>query len=140
MTDWAARRHPRRTQPRPSTLSVKELTRNHCATIADDGDDLVARPVRRADCVDAERPCPFVACRFHLYLEVHPQTGAIKLLWPHLEPWELGETCALDVADRGGVTLEAIGMMLNVSRERVRQVEATALRRVRIAAQHARCA
>jgi Sigma-70, region 4 len=33
------------------------------------------------------------------------------------------ETCSLDVADRGGETLEAVGAYLNITRERVRQLE-----------------
>jgi len=37
---------------------------------------------------------------------VSARTGAIKLNFPDLEVWEMTETCALDVADRGGTTLE----------------------------------
>jgi DNA-directed RNA polymerase sigma subunit (sigma70/sigma32) len=47
--------------------------------------------------------------------------------FPDKEPWELPETCALDVADRGGVTLEEVGGWLNLTRERVRQLEVHAL-------------
>lgn len=39
------------------------------------------------------------------------------------------ESCVLDVADRGGATLEEIGDMLGLTRERVRQVEEEALER-----------
>jgi hypothetical protein len=41
--------------------------------------------------------------------------------------WELGESCALDVADRGGTTLEDVGAIMNLTRERIRQVEVKAL-------------
>jgi DNA-directed RNA polymerase sigma subunit (sigma70/sigma32) len=44
-----------------------------------------------------------------------------------MEVHELEETCALDVADRGGITLEEVGRLLNLTRERVRQLEAEAL-------------
>jgi Sigma-70, region 4 len=57
---------------------------------------------------------------------VSPQTGTIKLNFPHREPWELERTCALDVADEApgeGVTLERVGTLLNLTRERIRQVE-----------------
>jgi hypothetical protein len=85
------------------------------------------RPVTRADCVHGERPCPFVSCTHHLYLDVFAKTGAIKLNFPDLEVWEMVDSCALDVADRGGTTLEEAGAMMNLTRERIRQVEVTAL-------------
>ncbi|MCS6797498.1 MAG: hypothetical protein NZ898_03025 [Myxococcota bacterium] len=85
------------------------------------------KPRTRADCAGAERPCPYVSCKYHLYLDVHPLRGSIKLNFPDLEVWEMSETCALDVADRGGITLEEVGEIMNLTRERVRQVETTAL-------------
>lgn len=88
------------------------------------------RPLKRSDCADAERPCPHVACRHHLYLDVNPETGTIKLNFPDLEVWELTETCALDVADRGPTSLEDVSLLLNVTRERVRQIETQALLRL----------
>ncbi len=66
-------------------------------------------------------PCPFVSCRHHLYLDVQ-RTGSITLNFPDLEPWELEETCAIDVAIGGGATLERTGELLNCARERVRQI------------------
>ena len=77
------------------------------------------------------RPCPFVSCSHHLYLDVNPASGAIKLNFPHLEVWEMKETCALDVADRGGITLEEVGDILNLTRERIRQVEVRGLGKMR---------
>ncbi len=74
-----------------------------------------------------ERPCPFVSCKHHLYLDVSARTGAIKLNFPDLEVWEMTETCALDVADRGGTTLEEVGAIMNLTRERIRQVEVKGL-------------
>jgi DNA-directed RNA polymerase sigma subunit (sigma70/sigma32) len=41
------------------------------------------------------------------------------------------ETCALDVADRGGITLEEVGEILNLTRERIRQVEVKGLEKLR---------
>ena len=90
-----------------------------------------SRPRSRAECRQAERPCPFVSCKFHLYLDVNPHTGSIKLNFPDLEVWELSETCSLDVADRGGITLEEVGELLNLTRERIRQVEAAGLDKLR---------
>ena len=85
------------------------------------------RPAHRMECRDAERPCLFVSCRYHLYLDVNPVTGSIKLNFPDKEVWELSETCALDVAERGGITLEEVGEIMNLTRERIRQVEVSGL-------------
>ena len=41
------------------------------------------------------------------------------------------ETCALDVADRGGITLEDVGILLNLTRERIRQVERSGIVKLR---------
>ena len=90
----------------------------------------VDRPQTRGDCAQGERPCPFVSCRHHLYLDVFVRTGAIKLNFPDLEVWEMVESCTLDVADRGGTTLEDAADLMNVTRERIRQIEVTALARL----------
>lgn len=87
----------------------------------------VVRPKTRAECRGHEGPCPFVGCKFHLYLDVNPETGALKINFPDLEPWELRHTCALDVAERGGLTLEEVGEITNLTRERIRQVEVLGL-------------
>lgn len=86
-------------------------------------EDLPPRPKTRGECVDGPRPCPWVSCKHHLYLSVNPDTGTIKLPFPDLEPWELSETCVLDVAQRGEITLEEVGNLMNITRERVRQIE-----------------
>jgi hypothetical protein len=90
-----------------------------------------ARPRSRAECAQAARPCMFVSCKHHLYLDVNPETGSIKLNFPDKEIWELDETCALDVADRGGITLEEVGSIMNLTRERIRQVETRGLLKLR---------
>ncbi|MBN1961039.1 MAG: DNA-binding protein [Deltaproteobacteria bacterium] len=95
------------------------------------------RPQRRSECVNGPRPCLFVACKHHLYLDVNPETGSIKVNFPDKEPWELDDTCALDIAERGGVTLEEVGELLNLTRERVRQVEVEGLQKLRnVSAEH----
>ncbi|MBW2453917.1 MAG: hypothetical protein JRI68_05385 [Deltaproteobacteria bacterium] len=86
------------------------------------------KPRMRSECCgSSDRPCAYVSCKYHLYLDVSPRTGAIKLNFPDLEVWEMNETCALDVADRGGTTLEDVGAIMNLTRERIRQVEVRAL-------------
>lgn len=75
-------------------------------------------PHVRADCLDGGvnegRPCPWIGCRYNL-----PEAKAEQ------------HSCALDIADQGGITLEEIGELLGVTRERVRQIEAIAIQRIR---------
>jgi hypothetical protein len=84
-------------------------------------------PRTRGECINGERPCPFLACKHYLYLDIAPRTGAVKINFPDLEIDGLKDTCSLDVADRGGETLEEIGEIMNLTRERVRQIEQSAL-------------
>jgi hypothetical protein len=89
------------------------------------------RPKVRADCISSPRPCLFVSCKHNLYLDVNPETGSIKLNFPDKEIWELPYTCALDVAEKGGITLEEVGEIMNLTRERIRQVETRGLMKLR---------
>lgn len=88
------------------------------------------RPQTREACQEVERPCPYVGCRYHLYLDVLP-SGSIKFNFPDLEPDELEVSCSLDVADDGDHSLEQVGVYLNLTRERARQLEDKALRILR---------
>ena len=65
----------------------------------------------------------FSKCRMPLLM-------VIKLRFPGKEPDELDESCALDAAEEGGMTLSAIGQRLNLTRERIRQIERIALRKL----------
>jgi len=98
------------------------------------------RPRTRGECLqgeNAQRPCPYASCKHHLYLDVSQRTGALRLNYPQLEVWDLPETCALDVADRGGVTLEEVGTLLNLTRERIRQLETQGLAKLKALAEMA---
>lgn len=123
-----------RPQRRPKTMSRREMVREkRRRERAGSSLEILEydRPVSRSQCATGPRPCLYVACKYHLYLDVNPETGSIKLNFPDLDPWEMEETCALDVAERGGVTLEEVGEILNLTRERVRQVEVTGLQKLR---------
>ena len=85
------------------------------------------RPQTRADCGAVKRPCPYVSCRYNLYLDVSDKSGSIKLNFPTLDPHEMVESCALDVAERDGETLDTLSDFMNLTRERVRQIEIKAL-------------
>lgn len=94
---------------------------------------LADRPKTRGECRDAPRPCPWVSCRHHLYLDVNPKTGSIRIVFPDREPWEIEHSCALDAAEQGGRTLEDVGLMTNVTRERARQIEMSGLQAMQVA-------
>lgn len=122
------RRSRRKRDVRARTISVKRMTKRELEIgrlLFPETD--YWKPRTRAECAEGPRPCPFVSCKHHLYIDVSPRTGAIKLNFPDLEVWDLGESCALDVADRGGTTLEDVGAIMNLTRERIRQVEVKAL-------------
>lgn len=89
------------------------------------------RPSTRSECANVARPCPYVSCKYHLYLDVNPRTGSIKVNFPDREVWELEHSCALDVAEQGGITLEEVGDILNLTRERIRQVEVRGLMKLK---------
>ncbi len=117
---------------RSQTLSRKQLRRLLRAEPADPelrrlmAEAELARPRRRADCIGGPRPCPWLTCRFHLAFDVTP-AGGLKENFPGVALEDMAETCALDVADRGGITLEEVGSLFNLTRERIRQMETRAL-------------
>jgi len=122
------RRSRRKRAVRARTISVKRMTKRELEMgrilFPEEGKD---RPRERVDCANGLRPCPYVSCKHHLFLDVSARTGAIKLNFPDLEVETMGESCALDVADRGGTTLEEVGAIMNLTRERIRQLEVKAL-------------
>ena len=109
---------------------VLEEGRVHLRLLAAEG-IIVDRPRTRGECIGDERPCPFVSCRHHLYLDVENGGTSVKLNFPDLEPDQLDHSCSLDVADEGGLTLDEVGRVMNVTRERIRQIGDKVLERVR---------
>ncbi|MBA3393534.1 MAG: DNA-binding protein [Deltaproteobacteria bacterium] len=127
------RRRRRRTRPRSKTIAMKRLTREELRVGAAMYPPVdIPRPTNRSECAGEMRPCPWVACKHHLYLDINPETGSIKINFPDLEPWELKNTCALDVAEKGGITLEEVGEIMNLTRERIRQVEVRGLLKLKM--------
>lgn len=102
-------------------------TRRLPLVVEDDYSD--EKPKVRADCVDGFRPCPWVSCRYNLYLEVN-SIGRIRVTFPRKEIDEIPETCALDVAEKGEKTLDEVGAILNLTHERIRQVEVRGLSKI----------
>lgn len=91
----------------------------------------MSRPTVRGDCLSFPRPCPFVSCRYHLFANVG-RTGSLQLPWGEAVEVlaELPDTCALDVAAEGAHSLPEIAAMLNITMERVRQIEEVALKKL----------
>lgn len=94
------------------------------------------RPQVRSDCleggVNAQRPCLWVSCRHNLYLDV-TRRGIMLLANPSIVPEDADPrySCSLDVAGRGSHVLDRIGEILGLTRERVRQIELSALTKLR---------
>jgi hypothetical protein len=80
------------------------------------------RPTKRAECVDGPRPCPYAGCRYHLYLDAKP-CGSIRINDRNVALEDMEETCALDVAERGGATLEEVGDLLAVTYQAVQRIQ-----------------
>ena len=104
--------------------------------VVDDNVNGLERPKTRGDCVNGLRPCPFVGCRYSLVLELEERrtskTSAraelgVRATWPDRDIDQIPETCALDVADRGGSTFEEIASVMNISNERAQQIVRKAL-------------
>lgn len=128
------RKRTKRDRPRSKTIAMKRVTRAELAMGAMMYPPVegVQRPRTRAECSQEARPCPWVSCKHHLYLDINPETGSIKINFPDLEPWEMKHTCSLDVADAGALTLEEIGFITNLTRERIRQVEVRGLLKLKV--------
>lgn len=139
---WSRASARRRGIPPKKTLAVRRITQLELAAgraelVALGADESYWRPKTRGDCAKVPRPCPYVVCKHSLYLDVS-ETGSIILNFPHLEPGQMpaDRSCALDLAEKGPMTLEDIAVVTNLTRERIRQVELKALvRRARPAAE-----
>lgn len=129
--DDLVRDRPGTVRVRAKTLSIKRLSKRDQELARLTSPDTSERmlPMTRGECPDV-RPCPHVTCKHHLAFDVNPKTGSIKTNFPHIEVDELVESCTLDVADAGGLTLEGVAEAMNLTRERVRQIEAKAQAKV----------
>lgn len=105
-------------------------------------------PLVRGECRgEPHKVCPVLRCRYHMVSD-HPRTRRllkkiaaamddgnrvkadvlIDELVEELAPYDIPDRvrrswCVLDQAERGGMTLEQIGRLVDVSRERARQIE-----------------
>lgn len=92
-------------------------------------------PTVRSECIDGPRPCQWVSCRYHLWeVSIRPgrrwyrdQTPASRVRA------HSGESCALDLAEIGGMDRPHVARVLGMTRERVRQIETQAIERMALA-------
>jgi len=110
------------------------------------GDIEDERPKKRCDCKDGPRPCPWVMCAWHMLWLVKSPTyyrdntagnsearaarhGTDEDIIALIE--SLPHSCVLDICDLGKAELEIIGKSIGTTRERVRQIEAKSLRKMK---------
>ena len=120
--------------PRKKTLPVLSSNDPDNLINIDAYPEDVNRPRTRGECADVPRPCPFVSCRYHLYLDLNPVTHEIKVNFPDIDVDEMHPdySCALDIAERGALTLEDVAAATALTRERVRQLEHRATKKLRL--------
>jgi hypothetical protein len=126
---------------------MKPPVRNVSLTVLDHPDE---RPQTRGDCKGGERPCPWLSCKFHMLLDVNKHASIhinmdgrprLKLADQHAghEAFDeaalerlmtMPETCALDVADQGGVGVTRCGEMLAMDKQMVDFIEVDATRKI----------
>lgn len=124
-----------RYHPRQKRLNIFETTLDEQTLCEYD-----PLPSTRSDCLpggrNEQRPCPYVSCRHHLRVEVNRAASSVFEHSNWTEPTLSGgsheylPTCTLDLADQGPMNLEQIAQVFNVTRERVRQIEEKALKKL----------
>lgn len=84
-------------------------------------------PTQRSDCIDGLRPCPWIRCNHHMFWMLnfpwYKTTDEEKV--DRILSLEGRTSCVLDMVDGGPSTLEEIGNIMSLTRERVRQIEGT---------------
>ncbi len=76
-------------------------------------------PYFRYECEGGPRPCPLVSCRHHLWPTKNGEA-----------PWELEESCVLDLAKRGEMSYTEIGKVLGFTQQRVQQIGSGAAKKL----------
>lgn len=90
------------------------------------------RPQTREDCGQFERPCPFVACRHHLFLDVTAQGHILFPYGPDVAAIEtMPHTCALDAAESGERQIREIARGYNMTHQALRLTFHQAMARLR---------
>lgn len=109
---------------------------------------VLRRPVTRGECVDGPRPCIWTRCRYHLerddaigerrYRGIHHAEAMQRRREDNIE-----DSCALDVADhladnRATASEEDVARLLGVTKQRVQQIERSAMKKLALRARKLR--
>lgn len=94
------------------------------------------RPKKRSDCFKDRmnggktlRQCKWFLCKYHLLFDISDKYGALKVNFPKVfdkggvNLSAMKETCALDVAEKGGLTLDEVGVYMNHVRQGINLIE-----------------
>jgi hypothetical protein len=92
--------------------------------------EVTAPPATRGDCSAIARPCPRYLCRHNLSVEDERAGRPHHGVSPPPVIVVKSESCALDVAERGGLSYRALGAVLAITRQRAEQVAARAARKL----------
>lgn len=84
---------------RAVTFTARRSSKRYLAELKAEAPGLYWRPQTRGDCENGPRPCPFVGCRHHLYLD-STRRGSMKTNFPDVDPADMEHTCSLDPALR----------------------------------------
>jgi hypothetical protein len=88
----------------------------------------IVRPKTYGDCLLGPRPCPFIGCRYNLLSEVSFAGGL------RLRRYKDGmETCALDMANKGGMDTRTVARVLGLGKNRILQISADGMEKMRTA-------
>lgn len=91
-------------------------------------------PKTRGECLNGPRPCPHLACKYNLSLDLVKNPANVDSDYVRIVinkvSWDTGLNCVLDIADGGRMSLEDIGFLWGITRERVRQIEDRAIRKI----------
>lgn len=114
----------------PFEIEILEMEEEILEDELTDEELAAQKPKKRSECVDGYRPCPWVSCRYNLFLDIR-QDGILRLNFPGKEPEDMYQSCALDLAEDGPRTLEQVAIIMGMSKERARQIEDAVMKKLR---------
>ena len=90
------------------------------------------KPRCRDDCLGLPRPCPYVSCWWHTYLDLKPN-GEVVYNWGNrpVEDIPYWGSCVLDLADGGGIEEEELSEVLGMEIGAFRRFYESILRKLR---------